>query len=206
LILSFSTPAVLGTLLSIAGVGMLVGSLLVGALGVPKPAIYGVFGGILLSGVAMVCAGLAPDAWLIGTASFFFAAGIPVMSSSSQTIWQRKIAPDVQGRVFAIRSMLVTSTLPLAYLTSGTLADYVFNPLLVAGGPLAGSVGRVIGVGPSRGIGLMFMVLGTLVIVLVVVGFLSPRLRRIDDEMPDALVRPPETSEPDRRVTPLGEA
>jgi MFS transporter, DHA3 family, macrolide efflux protein len=195
LILSFSTPAVLGTLLSVAGIGMLVGSVLISVVGVPKPAIYGVFGGILLSGVAMVCAGLAPDVWVIGAASFFFAAGIPIMASSSQTIWQRKVAPDVQGRVFAIRSMLATASLPLAHLTSGPLADYVFNPLLVEGGALAGSVGRVIGVGPSRGIGLMFMVLGGLVIVLVIYGFFNPRLRRLDVELPDAVVKPRETSE-----------
>lgn len=202
LILSFSTPTVLGTLLSVAGIGMLAGSVLISVVGVPKPAIYGVFGGILLSGVAMVFAGLAPQVWLIGTASFFFAAGIPIMSSSSQTIWQRKVAPDVQGRVFAIRSMLATGSLPLAHLTSGPLADYVFNPLLVEGGPLADSVGRVIGVGPSRGIGLMFMVLGALVILLVICGFFNPRLRRLDIELPDAVVKPRETSETVGAIAP----
>jgi predicted MFS family arabinose efflux permease len=187
LMLSFTTSAVLGTVLSVAGIGILVGSVLMSVWNGPKRRVYGVLGGALLLSICIIIAGLAPSAVLIGAATFFFAICLPIVGTSSQAIWQRKVAPDVQGRVFATRGMIATAALPLAYLVSGPLADYVFNPLLVANGPLAGSVGRIIGTGPGRGIGLLFIVLGLLNILAVIAGYLYPRLRFVEDELPDAL-------------------
>jgi hypothetical protein len=58
---------------------------------------------------------------------------------------------------------------------------------MIPDGPLAGSVGQLIGVGPGRGIGLMFMVMGTLTMIVTVVAYLYPRLRLVEDELPDAI-------------------
>ncbi|MFV0375346.1 hypothetical protein [Microbacterium sp.] len=52
----------------------------------------------------------------------------------------------------------------------------MFTPLLVDGGALADTLGRVIGVGESRGIGLMFGLVGVL---LLVVAVLIPRVRSV---------------------------
>jgi MFS transporter, DHA3 family, macrolide efflux protein len=187
LILSFATPAVLGTVLSVAGVGVLAGSVVMSIWGGPKRKVYGALGGVLLTGVTMIIGGLAPSAILIGVIAFFFTSAGPLIASSSQAIWQRKVAPNVQGRVFATRSMIATSSLPLAFLVTGPLADYVFEPLLAPGGALAGSVGRIIGVGPGRGIAFLLMVFGVLMILLVIGGYLYPRLRYVEDELPDAI-------------------
>ncbi len=75
-----------------------------------------------------------------------------------------KVAPEIQGRVMATRSMISQSIMPIAFLLSGFLADHVFNPLLVEGGKLANTfVGRWIGVGPTRGIGLMLITSGSFI-------------------------------------------
>jgi len=111
----------------------------------------------------------------------------PVINASSQAIWQSKVPPEIQGRVFAVRRLIAQFTAPVAYLAAGPLADRVFEPLLAPGGSLAGSVGRVLGVGEGRGIGLLFVVLGTLLALISVWGYLQPRVRRVEDELPDAL-------------------
>jgi MFS family permease len=174
--------------LSVAGIGILAGSLIMSVWGGPKRRVYGVLGSTLLSGACMILAGLAPSAILIGAMAFFFALGTPISAACSQAIWQRKVAPDVQGRVFGIRAMIAMSALPLAYVISGPLTDYIFNPLLAKGGPLADSVGLVIGSGPGRGIGLFFILLGFLTIVAVIAGVIYPRLRLVEEELPDAIV------------------
>ncbi len=110
-----------------------------------------------------------------------------VVNGCSQAIWQSKVAPDVQGRVFAVRRMIAWSSLPLAYLVAGPLADRVFEPLLAVGGPLAASVGQFSGVGPGRGIGFLYMVLGLISLLAVVVALLYPRLRRVEAELPDVI-------------------
>ena len=57
---------------------------------------------------------------------------------------------------------------------------------LQAGGPLAGSVGQIIGVGPGRGGGLLFISAGLLLVLVVVIGYLYPALRQMEDELPKA--------------------
>jgi hypothetical protein len=124
---------------------------------------------------------------ILAVAAFFYFFSLPVVNGCSQAIWQSKVAPDVQGRVFAVRRMIAWSSLPLAYLVAGPLADRVFEPLLAVGGPLAASVGQLIGVGPGRGIGFLYMVLGFISLLAVVVALLYPRLRRVEAELPDVI-------------------
>ena len=187
LVLGFSTPAVLGSLLSIGGVGFLIGSLTMSAWGGPKPRVYGILGFSILQGIVLFAAGLPPRVVILAVAAFFYFFSLPVVNGCSQAIWQSKVAPDVQGRVFAVRRMIAWSSLPLAYLVAGPLADRVFEPLLAVGGPLAASVGQLVGVGPGRGIGFLYMVLGLISLLAVVVALLYPRLRRVEAELPDVI-------------------
>lgn len=187
LILSFASAAVLGTVLSIAGGGMLVGSLVMSIWGGPARRVYGVIGFELLAGICIMIGGLRPSARLIAISTFVFSLCLPFVLGCSQAIWQSKVAPGVQGRVFAVRRMIAWSTLPLAYAVAGPLADRVFNPLLIVGGPLSGTVGQVIGVGPGRGIGMLFIVLGFCICLTALAGYLYRPLRMVEEELPDAL-------------------
>jgi hypothetical protein len=119
---------------------------------------------------------------------------IAVIYGSNQAIWQTKAAPDVQGRVFATQRMVAQSARPLAYLAAGPLADRLFEPLLLEGGPLAGSIGQIVGVGAGRGIGLLFVAMGITKVAVTLGGFLYPRIRLIEDELPDAVVDGPPTA------------
>lgn len=194
MILEMSSPEMLGYLASLVGIGMLLGTLLMSAWGGPKRRIHGVLGFMIISGVFQMLLGLRPSLVLIAIAGFGAMFASPIINASSQAIWQSKVAPDVQGRVFAVRRMIAWSTIPLAYILAGPLADRVFNPLLVEGGALASSVGRVLGVGAGRGTGLLFMLTGFLSILAAVGGYIYPRVRHIEDELPDAMPQtPPET-------------
>jgi len=187
LVLSFADAPTLGVIRSVAGLGLVFGSVLMSVWGGPKRQVYGALGGVLLSGVSMFVAGLLPSALLITIAAFFFTVGLPLVGASSQPIWQRKVPLDVQGRVFGVRLMIATAAMPLAYLVSGPLVDFVFEPLMADGGALAGSIGQWIGTGEGRGIGLLFMILGLLATISVIVGYMYPRLRFVEDELPDAI-------------------
>ena len=73
------------------------------------------------------------------------------------------------------------------------MADRVFGPLLDTGGALAGTpVGQLLGVGPGRGVGLMFILLGILVLTAVGIASLNRRLRQVETEIPDAVHPEPE--------------
>ncbi len=187
LILSFASSAVLGTILSFAGIGMLLGSVLMAIWGGPQRQVFGVLGFTLVQGVILLAGGLQPNAYLIGAAAFLFLFVNPIVVGCDQVIWQRKVAPNVQGRVLAIHHMASWVSLPFAALAAGPLADYIFEPLLAADGALAGSIGQIIGVGPGRGIGLLFIIMGILTILATIAGYSYPRLRLLEQELPDMI-------------------
>lgn len=189
LVLSFASPAVLGTILSIGGIGMLMGSLVMSIWGGPQRCINTLFGFMLLSGLCIMVAGLRPSVPLFALTTFLFFFGLPLINGSCQVIFHKKVAPDVQGRVFALNGAIAGASLPLAYMVAGPLADQVFEPLMAPNGPLVGSIGQLIGVGPGRGIGLLFIVMGALTILVTVAAYQYPRLRLVESELPDALTQ-----------------
>ncbi|MFQ4141703.1 MFS transporter [Chlorogloeopsis sp. ULAP02] len=190
LALAFTSVAMLGQVLTTGGCGMLVGSLVVSVWGNFKRPIYAVFSFTLLGGLAIFLAGFKPLLPVFFVTAFVYFFGLPIINSASQVIWQKKVAPEVQGRVFAVRRAIAWAALPLAYPVAGALADKVFEPLLAVNGPLAGSVGQVIGVGKGYGIALLFVVIGMLTVLLMVAGYLYPRLRLVEEELPDAIAEP----------------
>lgn len=186
MVLSFSSPQVLGRVLSVAGSGFLVGGLAMSVWGGPKRRVRGILAFQSLQALTLLLAGLEASAPLIAGAGFVYYFCASVMNGSSQAIWQSRVAPEIQGRVFSLRRMVATSTLPLAYLIGGPLADNVFEPALAVGGPLAATLGPLIGVGKGRGIALLIVLLGVCMAVLVTLARRYRPLRRVEDDLPDA--------------------
>src|SRR5205823_358506 len=137
LVLSFASPSAYGTLLSLAGIGMLIGGLVMSVWGGPQRRIDAVFSVMLLCGLCILIAGSSPSILVVGIALFLFSVGEPILNACTQVIFQEKVAPYVQGRIFALTGAIAGAALPLAYLVAGPLADYVFEPLMVPDGPLA---------------------------------------------------------------------
>ncbi len=192
MVLSFASEQVLGAVLSIGGVGMLLGSVVMSVWGGPRRRILGVLGFALLHGVSHIMLGLSPSPTLIAISLFLLFFAMPFINGCSQAIWQTKVPPALQGRVFAIRRMIAWSTLPAAYLVSGPVADHLFEPMMAADGLLANSVGMVIGVGPGRGMGLLFVLLGFASLLIALISFAVPKMRRVEEDLPDMIDEEPE--------------
>jgi MFS transporter, DHA3 family, macrolide efflux protein len=187
LFLSFSTSSMLGTLISIGGVGMLIGSIAMGVWGGPKRRVAGIIGFMSICGVSILLCGLRPSVPLIAFAAFAYFFCFPISNGCIQVVWQSKVPSDIQGRVFALSGMVASISTPLASVLAGPLVDRAFGPLLVPGGALSGTVGLLIGVGSGRGIGLLYVVVGILTLITAAVSYVYPRIRLLEDELPDML-------------------
>ncbi len=178
--------AAVGTIMSLVGVGMLIGGAIMAATGGPKKKIYAVLGAGFVFSLCFVLAGL-PSLALVGAGVLIWYIVLPIQNSCSTAIWQTKTPPDVQGRVFSMRRVIAQFTTPLGDFSAGPLADKVFNPLLMPHGALANSVvGKVVGVGEGRGIGLMYLTFALIPALAALWGFLNPRVRNVETELPDA--------------------
>jgi len=197
LVLSYGSSADLGIVQMVAGVSMFVGSLIMSAWGGPKsrkvPALI-VF--IAISSTGFLISGLRANTLIISAGRVVLLVFIPFAAALSQAVFQVKIPPDVQGRVFAIRGMIARSMIPLAFLLSGPLADSFFEPLMTEGGTLASTfLGTLLGTGPGRGIGLMFIISCLFLWGESFVAYANPRIRNLEAEIPDALSDETETLE-----------
>jgi DHA3 family macrolide efflux protein-like MFS transporter len=185
LVLSFTSMESLGTISSIASSGMLVGSFIMSIWGGIERLINTIFISMFFLGLFYVLAGLRPEPILFTISEFFIFFIIPIVNGAIQVIYQKKVPPEVQGKVFAFRTAVTQGFLPLSYLIAGPLADQVFEPLMAADGLGAASIGQIIGVGHGRGIGLMLIIMGIFSIVFTFIAYLYPRLRLLEDELPD---------------------
>lgn len=176
----------LATVQSALGIGGVAGGILVSLWGGSKRRIHGILTGAAFSfllGDFLFGVGQSVPVWSLAAflASFF----IPFITAANQSIWQSKVAPDIQGRVFAAKGMLQPLSMPLGYLLAGPLADHLFEPAMMANGALAGAFGWLVGTGPGAGMALMFICTSLLGLVMSLSGYLFPAIRNIEGELPD---------------------
>lgn len=176
----------LGRVLSIGAVGGVLGGILMSTWGGPRTKVHGV----LLS-MALICLGgqflmgIGRGLLVWATASFVLNFFLPILNGSNQAIWQAKVAPDVQGRVFAARVLIARIAIPVSTLLAGPLADYIFEPAMREGGALANTFGWLVGNGPGAGMSLMFVITGLLGTIVGLGGYLFPAVRYAETLLPD---------------------
>ncbi len=177
---------IFGSTQSAAAIGGLVGGLLMGIWGGPKRRIHGVLAGWAIScllGAVIFGIGQTTTVWIVS--SFVGTLFAPVINGSNQAIWQSKVPPDLQGRVFAIRRLIAWFVLPLSNALAGPLADNVLEPAMMPGGALTAIFGRLVGVGPGAGMGLMFVLGGGMASLIAILAYTIPSLREVEVRLPD---------------------
>jgi MFS family permease len=186
LVLSFSSPTVLGMVQSVGGIGAVLGGTIMSIWGGPRRRINGVFVFMALVGMSVLLSGVYPSITLIVFAVLCLHVAIPIQSACAVAISLSKVSADVRGRYIAVATTIQTSATALAFLCAGPLADDVFEPFIKNESPFAQIITRVMGSEAGRGIGLLMIILGVGIVVVNFAGYFNPRLRLVEDEIPDA--------------------
>ncbi|XTZ14375.1 amino acid adenylation domain-containing protein [Micromonospora echinospora] len=187
LVLGFAELAEVAQVALTGGVGAAVGGLVMLVWGGPRRRrMRAVLLGTLGIAVACLVTGLRPSLVTVAAGAFGVYLALGIVNGVYNTIIQTKVPPRFHGRVFALNQMVAWSTMPLGWGVIAPFASQALEPLLMPGGALAGSVGAVIGVGPGRGIALLYLVFGGCIALTALVSLRTPVLARFDDEVPDA--------------------
>ena len=187
LVLGFAKLSEVAQIALTGGVGAAVGGLVMLVWGGPRRyRMRAVLVGTLGIAVACVATGLRPNLLLIGAGAFGMYLALGIVNGVYNTIIQTKVPPRFHGRVFALNQMVAWSTMPLGWGVIAPLATQALEPLLLPGGALAPTVGAVIGVGPGRGIGLLYVAFGLCIALTAVVSLRTRTLATFDDKVPDA--------------------
>jgi len=180
MLLSFTTAKMLGIFQSSSAVGMLATSLLLGIMTIKRSYSSLLVLGLLLAGFAFALLGISTNLiWLIA-AGVLFLGSLPLINTSTDVLVRRNIPNEKQGRVWGIIGILSQLGFIIAYSIAGLLADTLFNPWLEQGGELADTVGTLIGVGPGRGIGFLFIISGLFVVMIALITSQVAAVRALD--------------------------
>jgi len=196
-----SDKIVFGSVSSAGAIGGVVGGLAMSAWGGPKRRVNGVLAGWAISsllGTVLMGLGNGLAVWV--AASFMGTFFNPIINGSNQAIWQAKVAPDLQGRVFSIRRLIAWFVTPAAMLVAGPLADRIFEPAMQAGGELSKAFSGLVGTGPGAGMSLLFIITGLMATLVGIGGYLVPAIRDVETILPDQDTLPESTGDSELEI------
>jgi DHA3 family macrolide efflux protein-like MFS transporter len=176
---------IFGSVQTAGAIGGVIGGVIMSAWGGFKKRVHGVLIGWLLSGLSMAALGFQGGLAVWIPALFFNFMVIPLVNTSNQAIWQSKVAPDVQGRVFSARRLIAWFTNPISPLIAGTLADFVLEPAMKANTAVARLFGPIFGTGPGAGMGLIMTFAGLAAGLIGLTGYFVRPIRQAEALLPD---------------------
>jgi MFS family permease len=180
-----NNPTILGYIASAAGIGGIVGALLMSSWGGFKHRIQGVLLGIIGTGLSKIVFGIGQTFFILTSAQFCSSLNYPMIGSSNDAIWLSKVRPDLQGRVFATRSTVLFLTSAIATLIAGLLADYIFEPAMMPGGTLSPIFGSIFGTKKGAGMALMYVISSLSLVIIGLSGYAFRSLRDLETILPD---------------------
>ena len=108
---------------------------------------------------------LYPSIYLLVGGMFIYLLVMPFIEASEQTIIQKVVPKERQGRVFGFAQSIEQSASPLTAFLIGPLTQFFFIPFMTTGSGVD-LIGRWFGTGPDRGIALVFTLTGVIGLIV----------------------------------------
>lgn len=180
MLLAFTNSSVIGTIETIVASGMLVSSVILGFFSIKKGYVKILSVALFCAGIFMAVFGSREHIILICISGFLFFAMLPFANTTLDFLVRINIDNSVQGRAWSLIGVISQLGFVAAYALSGILADFVFTPLLIDGGVLVDSVGKIIGTGSGRGTGFLIIIAGVLLCVTSVILYNLKSVKKLE--------------------------
>ena len=170
-----------GVVLGVTSVGFIVGGAIVGARGLGKNPVRT----MLLVNVGVALLGMMFTArewwWLYVVGIFIFMALMPAAEAAEQTIIQRVVPFERQGRVFGFAQSIESASTPISAFLIGPIAQFGLIPYMNSPQGQA-QFGWLLGSGQARGIALVFVIASLIMLVTVLLAFFSRAYRTLSEK------------------------
>ncbi len=108
-----------------------------------------------------------PWVWLLASGMFLWICLVPFAEAAEQTIIQKVVPANRQGRVFGFAQSVEQAASPLTAFFIGPIAQFLFIPFMTTGAGV-NLIGDWFGVGQGRGIALVFTATGLIGLIITV--------------------------------------
>ena len=185
MILALSSVKTAGMMESLCAVGLLIGSLWIGIAGIKKNYTKILAVACFFCGIFMSMTGVNENLAIIGISTFLFFSTLPFMNSCADVLVRVSIPNELQGRVWGLISLITQMGTVIAYIISGVMADYIFEPMFNKNGLLVKNIGMIIGTGKGRGIGFMLILSGMGMLIMAIVIWKNREIREVSEKCVD---------------------
>jgi sugar phosphate permease len=189
-----NNATVLGSISSAAGLGGVTGTIILSLWGGYKRKINGFLLGMIGAGISKTLFGFSQSLTFWLPSQFCSSLNFPMLRSSDTAILLSKVAPNIQGRVFATQSTIQQIVSAIAVFIAALLADHIFEPAMMPEGSLAAVFGGLFGTGKGAGMALLYVISSLGLLCVGLSGYADPKLRNVETILPDHDVEYPESA------------
>lgn len=167
-----------GVWFALASTGFLLGGALIGKFGLGKNPLRTMLLAVALMGALGALFTIREWGWLYLVGIWLYMALVPAIEAAEQTIIQRVVPLDRQGRVFGFAGAFEAAAAPITAFLVAPIAEAWIIPY-ARGEESARALEPLLGSGDARGIALIFLVAGAVMIVAAFFAFLTPVYRKV---------------------------
>lgn len=176
--LSLVSVQVWGLLWGFISLAFIAGGLVVARFGLGRHALRAVLVGNLVNWLVCSVFAVRSSIVLLTLGMIVWLGLMPIIEAAEQTVLQRSIPFEKQGRVFGFAQLVENAASPLTAFLMAPLAETVFMPLMTTGWG-ADRIGGWFGIGPERGIALMFTIAGIIGVSVTMAALVSRPYRQL---------------------------
>lgn len=174
--LSLLSVQVWGFMLGVLSFAFIAGGLVIARKGLGKNPLRTLFICNIVMWVTCIFFTIQPWVALLAAGMFTWMFLVPFAEAAEQTIIQKVVPPERQGRVFGFAQSVEQSASPLTAFMIGPVAQFIFIPFMTTGAGVQ-LIGDWFGVGQGRGIALVFIIAGFIGLVVTLLAMRSKSYR-----------------------------
>ena len=183
-----------GVLWGVLSLGFIVGGMVVARKGLGRNPLRTLFlANIAMWSICMVFT-LQASIVLLGIGMFVWLCLIPAVEAAEQTILQKVVPPERQGRVFGFAQSVEQAASPITAFLIGPIAQLIFIPFMTTGAGVD-LLGPWFGTGTDRGLALLFTVAGMIGLVVTLLAMRSYSYRALSTNYENQADEDPELKE-----------
>lgn len=157
--LSLMTVQNWGILWGFLSFGFIFGGLLIAKRGLGKNPLTTLFRVNIILWIVCIFFVIQPSIPLLIIGMLIYMSLVPFVEATEQTIIQKVVPQERQGRVFGFAQSIEQAASPLTAFMIGPIAQFIFIPFMTTGGGVE-LIGDWFGTGQGRGIALVFIATG----------------------------------------------
>jgi len=182
-----------GVVLGFTSTGFIIGGLLVAKFGLGKNPIRTLLLLVILMGVLGALFTIREWWVLYAVGIWMYMTLIPAVEAAEQTVIQKVVPFETQGRVFGFAAAFESAAAPVTAFLIAPIAEFVIIPFMNSDAGRS-SLGWLLGDGTARGIALVFLVAGLVMVLAAVAAFFTKSYRKISAQYLAAESEPAELS------------